>query len=60
MNIKFRENWNNRHVEIFVDGVYVAGFPEYTATARYAQRKYNLSDDQLMLIYYDYKEDYDS
>lgn len=60
MNIEFRENWAKGHVEIFDNGVFVAGFAEYRTTAEYAQRKYNLTDEQLIQIYRSYKEDYDS
>lgn len=59
MNIKFRENWSKGVVEIFENDVYVTGFSEYRTTAEYAQRRWNLSDDDLMVIYRDYKDDYD-
>lgn len=57
--IKFRENWSKGHVEIFENDVFVAGFPEYSTTAKYTQARWNLSDAQLMDIYRDYKDDYD-
>lgn len=60
MKIKFRESTNTFGVELIVNGVFLTRRPYYQEIAEYAKMKYNLSDSELMEIYYDYKEDYDS
>lgn len=59
-SIRFRENFRTRHVELQIDGVKTFSSPEYVTTAKYAQRTYGLSDDKLMDMYRDYKDDYDN
>lgn len=60
MNIIFRENWRRGTVDVFEDGRLVYSNRDYSTTATWAQKTYNLTDQQLMEIYRDYKEDYDS
>lgn len=60
MNIKFRENWTTHKVEVFVNDLKVAAYAEYYHAVKYVQQKYGVSDDVLLDIYRDYKEDYDS
>lgn len=60
MTVQFRENWHTRCVEVFENGVVVYSDPEYRGAAIWAKEKYNLSDDELMVIYRDYKNDYDN
>lgn len=60
MNIIFRENWRRGTVDVFEDGQLVYSNRDYSTTSTWAQKTYNLTDQQLMEIYRDYKEDYDS
>lgn len=60
MNIKFRENWNHHTVDVYEGERVVYSGREYRGSAEWAKRKYNLTDPQLMAIYRDYKDDYDS
>lgn len=60
MNIKFRENFANGHVEVIVDDTKVYSHDEYRGSAQWAINKYGLSDDKMMDIYRDYKDDYDT
>lgn len=60
VDIKLRENWSKGHVECIVDDVVVYSNSEYAFTARFVQNRYNLTDAQVMSLYWDYKEDYDS
>lgn len=57
---KFRESRPVGQVMLLVDDVCVYRASEYRTVAEYAKSRYGLRDDQLMLMYYDYKEDYDS
>lgn len=58
-DIKFRENFGTGKVELQVHGAVVFSNSEYRITATHAQRTYHLSDDELMELYRDYKDDYD-
>lgn len=60
MNIKFRENFKIGHVVVLVDDKEVFSNSEYYYSAKYAKETYNLTDDQLMEIYKEYKKDYDA
>ena len=60
MTIKFRENPKINHVVVLEDDKEVFSNSEYYYAAKFAKEKYNLTDEQLMDIYRDYKEDYDS
>lgn len=57
VDIKLREVWGQ--VNLIVDGQASKGYPEYRTTAEYTQRNYGLSDNQMMELYRDYKDDYD-
>lgn len=57
--IKFREDFARGQVVVYHNDQPVYRHSEYLGAATWAQRAYNLSDDQLMEIYRDYKEDYD-
>ena len=59
MDIKFRENWNRRTVDVYVNGEIVSAHREYRGAVEWAKAKYNLTDPQLIAIYRDYKSDYD-
>lgn len=50
----------NQPAVLQIDGVKTFSSPEYVTTAKYAQRTYGLSDDKLMDMYRDYKDDYDN
>lgn len=58
-DMKFRENFGTGKVELHVRKVVVFSSGEYRITATHAQRTYLLSDDELMEMYRDYKDDYD-
>jgi len=58
--IKFREVLSLHQVNVIVNNTPMKGFSEYTSAAKWAQQRYGLTDGQLMQIYRDYKEDYDS
>lgn len=60
MNIKFRENFANGHVEVIVNDTKVYSHDEYRGAAEWTQKMYRLADAELMDIYRDYKEDYDT
>ena len=55
----FRENWEKRHVEVRYLGKLYFSNPEYTTSAREAQKFFRLTDQELEVIYRDYKKDYD-
>lgn len=59
-NLKFREDWGHGHVRVINNGIIVYRNRDYRTAAEWAQKKYNLSDSELITLYYDYKEDYDS
>lgn len=59
-DFKLRENFEKGHVELQLRGKVVFSSGEYRLTATHAQKKYGLSDDDLMVLYADYKEDYDN
>ncbi len=59
-HVKFRENFELGVVEVFSHNMLTRRFREYSAAATWAQNLYRLTDDQLMEIYRDYKEDYDA
>jgi hypothetical protein len=60
MNIKFRENFANGHVEVIVNDTKVYSHDEYRGAAQWAIDKYELSDDEMAVIFRDYKDDYDT
>lgn len=60
MQIKLREDWKTQHVRVFKDDIETYHDREYTGAARWAQLRYNLSGEELMDIYADYRADYDS
>lgn len=59
MNIKFRENWRTRQVNVIDNDRVVFAHREYRGAAEWAQKTYSLTDAHLMEIYRDYKDDYD-
>jgi hypothetical protein len=58
-DLKLRENFDRGVVVLFVDDVPVKSDSEYRGIATYVQRTYRLSDDALMELYRDYRDDYD-
>lgn len=60
MNIKFRENFANGHVEVIVNDTKVFSHDEYRGSAEWTMKMYRLSDVEMAAIYRDYKEDYDT
>jgi predicted GTPase len=59
VDLKLRENFQRGVVVLFVDDVPVKSDREYRGIATYVQRTYRLTDDALMELYQDYREDYD-
>lgn len=59
MTIKFREDFARGQVVVYSDDVVAYQHSEYRGAATWAQRTYNLTDEQLMDIFRDYKDDYD-
>lgn len=59
-DISFRESVPVGRVIVTVDGKDVYSDTEYRGSAEWAQKAYHLTDGELMALYYDYKEDYDS
>ena len=57
---KLRESEPPGRVILFKNDVPVFSHSEYRAAAEYAQRVYLLTDDTLMVMYHDYREDYDN
>jgi hypothetical protein len=57
--IKFREDFARGQVVVYNDDVVAYRHSEYRASATWAQSVYELTDEQLMNIFRDYKEDYD-
>lgn len=57
--IKFREDFERGQVVVYKDDQPVWRHSEYRGAATWAQRAYSLTDEQLMDIYQDYKDDYD-
>lgn len=60
MNIQFREDWAKGRVTVLAGGVQVYSHSDYRGAAEWARQMYRLTDSQLMEIYREYKEDYDS
>ncbi|QDJ96272.1 hypothetical protein Xoosp13_85 [Xanthomonas phage Xoo-sp13] len=59
-NIKFRENWSNGKVDVYLDDRVVYSSREYKFAAEYVMRNHGVTESQMHEIYTDYKEDYDS
>jgi hypothetical protein len=62
-HIKFRENFDKGEVEVLLDdgsGFKVVFSDDcYGTSAEWAQKYFRLSDNYLMELYEDYREDYD-
>lgn len=58
--IYFRENFNRGKVEVYINRAVYFAFDEYRSAVKTTQSTFQLSDEQMMEIYSDYKEDYDS
>jgi hypothetical protein len=58
--IEFREDFATRQVVVSVDNTERFRHKEYMSAAIWARDNLSLSDPELMDIYRDYKEDYDS
>lgn len=60
--VAFRENFSSGQVNVFVnDGivpVYRNG--EYRSAAAWVVSRYGLTEEEMMRVYRDYKDDYDS
>ena len=61
LKMAFREDWSARRVLVFANNEAVPAFsdPWYQGAAERAQARYELTDNELMTLYSDYKADYD-
>lgn len=59
MNIVFREGPGYK-VYVYCNGVPVFSHRDYSGAAEWAQRRYSLTDAQLIAIYNDYREHEDA
>lgn len=57
--ITLREDFSRFEVVVYDDNVVVGRFPEYMLAERWAANMYSLSEEQLVSIRVDYKEDYE-
>lgn len=55
-----RENWATRDVDAFWLGKLIYKSDSYYRTAEHIKERFELTDDELMVIYRDYKDDFDS
>jgi hypothetical protein len=55
-----RENWLKRTVDAFWRGGLIYRSESYRWTAEHIKERFSLTEDELMLIYRDYKDDFDS
>ncbi len=58
--LKFREDFDKGDVVVYEGRREVFRCDEYKGSAEWAQAKYNLTDQELMVLYRSYKNDYDN
>lgn len=58
--LNFRENFALGRVQVLLAGGVIYGDREYRGASEWARRRYNLSDAEMLALYEDYKQDYDS
>ena len=58
-DLKLREDFSRRVAVLWVNDVPLKSDPEYRGIASYAQRTYGLSDEALLVLYQDYRANYD-